>query len=81
MQLSKTAIMWSGEGEKLRYDCPVGFQVEGMLIGKGARIYLSEPASDRWQILPMNSGVDGERYGDFKSADDALAALQTDVSM
>jgi hypothetical protein len=37
---------------------------------------MSGHASDRWQIL---DDVTDKRYGDFESADDALASLQADV--
>ncbi len=78
--LIKTASMWLGEGEKLKYDHPVGYEVGGMPVGRGAYIYMSEHASDRWQILPITNDVSEERYGDFESADDALASLQADVN-
>jgi len=77
--LTKTANMWSGEGEKLKYDHPVGYEAGVMPVGRGAYIYMSEHASDRWQIIPITNGVTGERCGDFETADDALASLQSDV--
>jgi hypothetical protein len=74
--LSKTACMWSGEGPGENFDHPVRYEIGGMPAGRVAHIEMSGHASDRWQIL---DDVTDKRYGDFESADDALASLQADV--
>jgi hypothetical protein len=44
--------------------------------GREAHIFISQNASDRWQI---EDDASGQRSGDFESAEDALASLQADV--
>ena len=80
-KLSKIEYMWFGDGPLLRKDCPIGYEVQGMPPGLDAHINnLGAPNNNNWMILRTENGVSGERYGEFGSADEALASLEAELN-
>ena len=78
--LSKHEYMWMSDGG-LRRD-PTGYRVGGLPAGHEAFINnFGAPHRNDWKILPIVNNVSGERYGHYASADEALAALDSNLSL
>jgi hypothetical protein len=64
-----------GTDNFLRGDQDYLYEVDGLPVGERALVG-ERASSHRWEILRNKDGAKGEWTGDYKSAEDALAALQ-----
>ena len=77
--LTKHVKVWKGEGQNL-YPISKTFQYEvrGLPPGEEAQIGLD---GERWRILRFKGGAkQGDWAGDYKSENEALAALQKEYN-
>jgi hypothetical protein len=72
--LSKHEYMWNLEqGHRTE---ATGYRVGGLPVGHEALINnFGAPRRQEWRVLPIKDNVSGERFGHFKSADEALNAV------
>jgi hypothetical protein len=82
-QLSKRERMWFCNGPISHRNNPIGYVVESMPADQKAFIsnfgVPSTADTAQWKILRVQQGVQGDWHGDFATADDALASLQTQI--
>jgi hypothetical protein len=59
----------------------ISYQVNGMPDGQKAYINIKSGnvLEPRWALLRVKNGISGDWYGDYKTADEALAAFQEEV--
>ena len=80
-QLNKRERMWFCKGPIYHLSNPIGYVVESMPAAQRAFIsnfgVPSRPDTAQWKILRIQQGVQGDWNGDFATADEALASLQT----
>ena len=80
MKLSLDPDMTLRDGAVMKGGCVFRYRVLGLVHPEGARIY--NPGGERtpsWQIIRIHNDHWAEANGEYKTAEDALAALQAEV--
>jgi hypothetical protein len=72
----KMIVTMKSRGEE--HGKPIRYRVTGMPVGEEGTI--SQPPHSQWQFRRTKDGVVGEWTGDFDTAEEALAALQSEVN-
>jgi hypothetical protein len=79
MTLTLRAIAHAGSGSDLRkWDKVFQYAVEG--LPKGEEAWIAE-MNHRWQILRATNGAQGNWTGEYMSPEEALSALQQELTL
>jgi hypothetical protein len=80
--LTKREIAWSRIGPVMGAKVPlIHYRVDGLPPEEKAYIanFGGFPCEDRWRVFHIKRGIKAHWDGDYKTADDALAALQSEI--